>query len=167
MELSKEIETALNKQINHEMAAAYNYLAMAGWFETRNLDGFASWMKIQRQEELEHAAKLYDYLMDRGGSLNLAAVGKPKAEFSDTLDVFTTALKQEQANTDSINELYKVALDVDDYATQSFLKWFIDEQVEEEKTMNDAIGLIELAGDSASALITLNHQFGQRGPEDT
>jgi ferritin len=167
MELSKEIETALNKQINHEMAAAYNYLAMAGWFETRNLDGFASWMKIQRQEELEHAAKLYDYLMDRGGSLNLAAVGKPKAEFSDTLDVFRTALKQEQANTDSINELYKVALDVDDYATQSFLKWFIDEQVEEEKTMNDAIGLIELAGDSASALITLNHQFGQRGPEDT
>ncbi len=167
MELDKQIETALNKQINHEMAAAYNYLAMAGWFELHNFDGFAAWMKIQRQEELEHAQRLYDYLMDRGGTLDLAAVNKPKAEFDTTLDVFRQALKQEQANTQSIHDLYKLALDVDDYPTQSFLKWFIDEQVEEEKIMNDAIGLVELAGDNASALLALNHQFGQRGPEDT
>jgi len=165
MQLAKEIETALNKQINHEMAAAYNYLAMAGWFELHNLDGFASWMKTQRQEELDHAQRLYDYLMDRGGTLDLAAVDKPRASFNSTLDVFRTALKQEQANTQSIHELYKLATDTNDYSTQSCLKWFIDEQVEEEKTMNDAIGLIEFAGDNASALLALNHQFGQRTGE--
>ncbi len=167
MKLVKKIETALNKQINHEMAAAYNYLAMAGWLEDQNFDGFAAWMKIQRAEELEHAQRLYDYLIDRGGKLDLAAVDKPKATFQTVLDVFKTALQQEQANTQSIHQLYKLALDSDDYPTQSFLKWFIDEQVEEEKVMNGAIGLIELAGDNPSALLALNHQFSQRGPEDT
>jgi len=163
MQLDPKIEAAINNQINHEMAAAYNYLAMAGWFELNNFDGFAAWMKQQRIEELDHAQRLYGYLMDRGGTLDLAAVDKPKARFENTLDVFRTALKLEQTNTRTIHELYKLAIDVDDYPTQSFLQWFIDEQVEEEKIMNDAIGLIELAGDSPSALLTLNHQFGQRG----
>lgn len=163
MRLDPKLEAAINKQINDEMAAAYNYMAMAGWFELHNLDGFALWMKHQRMEELDHAQRLYRYLMDRGGTLDLAAVAKPKAQFDNTRDVFRTALKQEQSNTRMIHELYKLALDADDYATQSFLKWFIDEQVEEEKVMNDAIGLIEMAGDNASALLTLNNQFGQRG----
>jgi len=165
MQLDSKLEAAINRQINHEMAAAYNYLAMAGWFEANNFDGFAAWMKHQRIEELDHAQRLYRYLMDRGGTLDLAAVEKPRARFDSALDVFRTALKQEQTNTRTIHELYKLALEADDYPTQSFLKWFIDEQVEEEKIMNDAIGLIELAGDNPSALLTLNHQFSQRGGE--
>ncbi len=160
--IDKEIQKALNTQINHEMAAAYNYMAMAAHFEEQNLTGFASWMRVQRMEELEHAAKLVQFLLDRGGSLDLAAVAKPKTDYKTPLEVFETALKQEQTNTRTIHELYKLAQDKGDYATQSFLQWFIDEQVEEEKIMDEVISLLKFAGDDRSAVLTLNQQLGQR-----
>jgi ferritin len=166
MELKAKIEDALNRQINQEMAAAYSYLAASAWFDENNLDGFAKWMELQRQEELAHAGKLIDYLHDRGGKLSLAAVEKPKAEFQSVMDVFEAALRNEENNTSSIHALYKLAANEDDYPTQSFLKWFIDEQVEEERTMNDAIGMLEHAGDDRSALLVLNQQMGQRTPEE-
>ncbi len=165
MQLDKKIEAALNQQINQELAAAYNYLACSAWFESENLSGFAAWMRIQRTEELEHADKVVAYLLDRGGKLDLAAVAKPKAQFDSVMQAFQTALKSEQTNSQSIYDLYKLAMELNDYATQSFLKWFIDEQVEEEKIMHDAIGLLEHAGDDRSALLTINQQFGQRMPE--
>jgi len=167
MKLSKKIESALNKQINQEMTAAYSYLAASAWFDNINYDGFAKWMAVQRKEELEHAGKFIDYLLDRGGELDLAAVPKPKGKYNKPIEVFKAALTNEQNNTKSIYELYKLAVDEHDYATQSYLKWFIDEQVEEEKIMHDAIGMLELAGDNASALLVLNQQFGQRTEEDT
>lgn len=165
MELKAKIEDALNRQINQEMAAAYSYLAASAWFDENNFDGFAQWMELQRQEELEHAAKLMDYLHDRGGKLSLSAVEKPKAEYQSIMDVFQNALHNEENNTASIHALYKLAADEDDYPTQSFLKWFIDEQVEEERTMNDAIGMLEHAGDDRAALLVLNQKMGQRTPE--
>ena len=166
MKLSKKIETALNKQINQEMSAAYSYLAASAWLDNENYDGFAKWMAVQRAEELEHAQKFITYLLDRGGKLDLAAVDKPKGKFNKPLEVFEAALKNEQNNTKSIYALYKVADEANDYATVSFLKWFIDEQVEEEKIMQDAIGLLEHAGDNPSALLVLNQQFGQRTDAD-
>ena len=166
MQLNPRIETALNQQINQEMAAAYSYLAASAWLDAENLKGFAGWMAIQRTEELEHAKRLIDYLLDRGGRLDLAAVAKPKADFENIREVFDAALASEQQNTRSIHELYKLAIEENDYATQSFLKWFIDEQVEEERIMNDAIGLLDHAGDDRSALLVLNQQMGDRGPED-
>jgi ferritin len=166
MKLRAKIEDALNSQINQEMAAAYSYLAASAWFDENNLDGFAKWMELQRQEELEHASKLMDYLHDRGGKLILSAVEKPKAEFQSIMEVFQSALRSEENNTSSIHALYKLASDEDDYPTKSFLKWFIDEQVEEERTVNDAIGMLEHAGDDRSALLVLNQQMGQRVPEE-
>jgi len=161
MQLSDSIEEALNNQINHEMAAAYNYLAMAAHLDESNLSGFARWMKTQREEELDHARRLIDYLIDRGGSLDLAAVDKPATRYESVLEVFRTALTLEQANTQSIHELYRLAVEEQDYATQSFLKWFLDEQVEEEKIVEEAIGLLEHAGENASAVLVLNQQFGE------
>jgi ferritin len=166
MQLDKQIETALNAQINQEMNAAYNYLASFAWFEEANLEGFAGWMMTQRQEELVHARKLIDYLHDRGGRLKLAAVDRPKAEFAGVKQVFEAALDHERANTESIHKLFALASEKNDYSTQSFLKWFIDEQVEEEKIMHDALGMLEHAGDDRSALLVLNQQFGQRPAED-
>ena len=166
MRLSKKIETALNKQINQEMSAAYAYLAASAWFESENYDGFAKWMGVQRSEELEHAQKFITYLLDRGGRLDLAAVEKPKGAYKKPIEVFNAALKSEENNTRSIHELYKLAIDEADYATQSFLKWFIDEQVEEEKIMHDAIGLLEHADDNPSALLVLNERFGARSDAD-
>ena len=165
MKLNQKIEKALNDQINQEMAAAYSYLAASAWFDENNFDGFAKWMALQRQEELEHASKLIDYLHDRGGKLTLAAVKQPKTEYQSVMEVFQAALLSEENNTASIHALYKLASDEGDYPTQSFLKWFIDEQVEEERTMSDAIGMLEHAGDDRSALLVLNQQMGQRNPE--
>jgi len=166
MKLSPTIEKALNQQINQEMAAAYSYLAASAWLDSDNLKGFAKWMEIQRTEELEHARRIIAFLHDRGGKLKLEAVAQPKSDFGSVMEVFQAALASEENNTRSIHQLYKLAIDENDYPTQSFLKWFIDEQVEEERIMNDAIGLLEHAGQDRSALLVLNQQLGSRTPEE-
>ena len=163
--INQKIEVAINRQINHEMAAAYNYLAMAAYLERRDLAGFAKWMLMQRDEELTHAMRLFTYLLDRGGCVDLAAVQKPQADFDSVQAVFAKALEQERANTASIHELYALAIKLDDYATQSHLKWFLDEQVEEEKIMGEALTHLELVGDDKAALLVLNQQMGQRPAE--
>lgn len=160
--LDKKIEAAINRQINHELAAAYNYYAMAAYFETLSLSGFADWMVQQRTEELDHAMRLYRYLLDRGGVVDFDAVSKPKATYSSVQDVFETALKQEEDNTAAINQLYKLAVECGDYTTQSALQWFLDEQVEEEKTMGEILDMVKFAGDDRSALLVLNRQVGER-----
>lgn len=166
MKLKNSIEKALNRQVNQEMAAAYAYLAASAWFESENLSGFSHWMEMQRQEELGHAQRLIEYLHDRGGKLELEAVAKPKSDFETIMAVFQEALTNEENNTRSIHDLYQLSVDEKDYATQSFLKWFIDEQVEEESTMHDMIGLLEHAGDDRSALLVLNEQVGKRPAEE-
>lgn len=160
--LDPKIEKALNRQINHEMAAAYNYFAIAAWCEEHNFTGFASWFKMQRAEELVHAGKLYQYVLDRRGSVELEAVAKPPKSFKDIHEVFAKAFKMEQENTKSIYALYTLARESDDFATQSHLQWFIDEQVEEEKTFDEIKGLLEFAGEDKSALLMLNQQLGSR-----
>lgn len=161
--LDPKIEAALNKQINQEMAAAYNYFAMASYFEHNNLKGFASWMLQQRTEELTHAMRIYDYMHDRGGKVEFAAVEKPVTHFDSVEAVFEKALEQERANTAVINETYGLAVELKDYATQSQMQWFVDEQVEEEATVGEALSMVQLAGENRSALLVLNEQFGTRG----
>jgi ferritin len=161
--LHDDICSALNNQINQEMSAAYSYLAMAAHFDTKNLDGFASWMMTQHLEEHAHAMRLYRYLLDRGGKVALTAIAQPNAAFDSVRAVFNAALEQEKQNTASIHELYKLAQSLDDFATQSHLQWFLDEQVEEEKIFDEALALLDMAGDDASALLMLNEKLGQRG----
>ena len=163
--LDPKIEKALNNQINHELASAYNYLAMAAHFEKQNLSGLAHWMFQQREEEQEHAMRLVRYVLDRGGKVDLEAIEKPVAEYGSILKVFEEALAMEQENTRAINDLYGLAIDVKDYATQSNLKWFVDEQVEEEKLMDEVLAMLKLAGDDKSALLVLNRQLAERQPE--
>lgn len=163
--LTKTILSALNKQINHEMNAAYNYLAMEAWFHSQNLAGFAQWMKVQRDEELEHARKLFDFVHDRGGEVELGSLAKPNGQFTSPRDVFAHAAKLEQGNTKAIHDLYALAVGEHDYATQSMLQWFIDEQVEEEKSTSEITALLEMAGDNQSALLLLNEKFGKRSAE--
>ncbi len=163
--ISPSIEAAINRQINHEIAAAYNYLAISAWFEQQNLPGFAAWFMIQRSEELEHAMRLYNYLLDRDGSVALGAVEQPRGDYGDIKGAFEAALAMEKANTAAINELYKQAKDEDDFATLSHLQWFLDEQVEEEKIMGESLAMVELAGNDSSAILMLNEKFGARKPE--
>lgn len=160
--LSKQMEAALNRQINQEMAGAYSYLAMAGFYEAKNLSGFATWVHAQRIEELEHAMRLFRYVLDRGGQIDLASVEKPRHDYASVRETFETALGLEQLNTKGINELYEMAVDEKDYATQSHLQWFVDEQVEEEKSVEEVLGLLTVAGDDKSSLLVLNRQLAER-----
>jgi len=165
--LKPEIQDAINKQINCEIEGAYAYLAMAAHFEGKNLNGFASWMHQQYTEEMAHAMRLFNYLLDRGGEILLEAIPKPKNSFDSIRDVFEHALKQEQNNTNSINALYALASKLNDYATLSHLQWFLDEQVEEEKLFGEVLGQLDIAGDDRSALLVLNQQLGTRVADPT
>ncbi|NJL31688.1 MAG: ferritin [Phycisphaerales bacterium] len=163
--MSKKLESAFNKQINHELAAAYSYLAMAAWCEAENYQGFAKWFKVQHREELKHAMKFYDHVMDRGGKVIFEALAAPVATYKSPKHIFEAALALEQGNTKVIHALYEIALKEGDYAAQPTLHWFIDEQIEEEKSVGDIIALMDLAADNRSAILMLNAKLGERAGE--
>ncbi|MBT8038300.1 MAG: ferritin [Verrucomicrobiae bacterium] len=164
--IHQDLQEALNSQINQELTAAYNYLGMATYFDAQNLDGFANWMYRQHDEEQAHAMKLLRYLQDRGGHVELESIGSPRSEFANPMEIFKISLVQEQKNTASINELYALATRLNDYATKSHLQWFIDEQVEEEKSVEDIIALLERIDDDAAGLLYLNDKLGARSAEE-
>lgn len=164
--LDKAIESALNQQINNELRAWYEYLFMSAQLDTMHFKGFASFMEAQAREEQEHAHRVLRYLLDREGTLDLAAIGKPSGKFDTVEEIFRRAVESERGNTKAIHDLYELAREKGDYATLAFLQWFVDEQVEEEKIMGDALGLIEFAGNDKSALLTLNREFGERRAEN-
>ncbi len=161
-----KLADALNAQIAQELTASYSYLGMSTYFDEQSLDGFASWMLNQHNEEQEHAMKLLTYLQDRGGSVSLAAIPSPRVTFSTPLEVFKISLEMECENTKSINELYELALKLNDHATKSHLQWFLDEQVEEEKSMEDVIALLERIGDDTAGLLYMDDKLGQRKAEE-
>lgn len=163
--LSKKMQDALNEQIRHELGSAYIYLSMAAYCESKNLPGFAHWMKLQAQEELGHAMRFYKYINERGGRVVLQALEQPPVEFESPQDVFAKTLAHEQFITGRINELYALALAEKDYATQSFLTWFIDEQVEEEAHATEIVETLKMVGDKGQALIMLDRQLARRGAE--
>lgn len=157
--IDPKIVAALNSQINQELTASYVYLAMSAYFEARSLPGFAKWMQGQSDEEQAHAQRLFRYLLDRGGRIELEAIAKPPSGFDSVRAVLDLSLEQEEANTRAIHKLYGLARELDDYATLSHLQWFLDEQVEEEKLFGDVIGRLELAKDDASALLILDQEL--------
>jgi ferritin len=159
------IQKAINQQIRQELGAAYTYLGMCAHFEHENLSGFAKWCLLQHQEELAHAMRLFQYLLDRGGKVDLGDIRAPKAKYESPLEVFRTALAQEEQNTRSIDELYELASAENDHATISHLQWFVDEQVEEEKSVGEVLSLVERASTDVNALLYLNDKLGARAPE--
>jgi ferritin len=163
--ISSKLEKAINQQIQLEMSSAYSYLGMSAYFHYESLSGFAQWFQIQYEEELQHALRLFHYLIDREGQIKLAPIEAPKGKYDSPLAVFKTAQKMEQSNTASINELYKLAVSLNDHATISHLQWFVDEQVEEEKNIGEALALVERAGNDPNAILYLNDKFGTRQPE--
>lgn len=163
---SQKVQNAINDQINAELYSAYVYLSMSAYFEAQNLSGFAHWMRLQYQEETQHALKLFDYMNDRGGAIVLKAVDAPPAGAGSTLDIFEKTLAHERKVTGLIHSLYKLAMDEGDYPTQVLLQWYIDEQVEEEKNATAAVANLRLAGDSGPGLLLLDREMGGRGAAD-
>lgn len=164
--LNETVHRELNRQLNMELSASHTYLAMAGYFEGLTLPGFAHWFMVQSREEREHALRIYNYLNDRGASINLSALPEPRNEYGSVLEVIETALEHEQKVTASIHSIYKLAGEYQDYATQSLLKWYIDEQVEEEKNADELIQRLKLVGGAGTGLFMLDAELARRGGEN-
>jgi ferritin len=163
--LSKTMQDAINDQIQKEYHSSYLYLAMAAHCEASNLPGSAQWMRVQSQEELAHALKLYDHVVDRGGRVTLQAIPQPPAEYKSALDVFEKVLAHEQLVTAAIHKLYALALKENDYPAQVMLQWFVTEQVEEEKSAGEVVEQLKAVGESKTSLMLLDRHLGKRGGE--
>lgn len=164
--LSKAVQDAINEQIKNELYSAYLYLSMSAHFEANNLPGFARWMRLQAQEEQEHALKFFDYMHDRGGVVRLQAIDQPPAEWKSSLALFQQVLEHEQLVTGMIHRLYELAAKENDYAAEIMLQWFITEQVEEEKNAAQIIDTLKLIDAHGTAVLMLDKQLGKRGKED-
>jgi len=163
--LGKKLQDAMNEQIKNELYSAYLYLSMSAYCEAANLPGFAHWMRVQAQEEEAHAMKFYDFIYERGGRVVLQAIDQPPIEFPSPLAVFEQTLEHEQKVTGMIHDLYALAVEEKDYASQIFLQWFVTEQVEEEASASQILEILKMIGDKGHALIMLDRQLGRRGAD--
>jgi ferritin len=162
--LSEKMQNALNKQVNAEMYSAYLYLAMSAYFQVTNLKGGANWMRVQYEEEMIHAFKIYDYIHARGGQVTLGSIAGPQPRLESPLGVFQEALQHELKVTAMINDLVTLAMEQRDYATNSFLQWFVNEQVEEEANVGGIIQQLTMVGDSKDGLFMVDSQLATRQP---
>jgi len=160
--ISKKMQEALNGQVAAEFYSAYLYLSMSAYLESIDLKGFAGWMRVQYQEEVSHAEKIFDHVIERDGRAIVKAWEAPPAEWKSALDVFETAYKHEQKVTGLINDLVDQALAEKDHATYNFLQWFVNEQVEEEASVKTIVQQLKLLGDSRAGLFQIDRELGQR-----
>lgn len=161
--LKKSIEKAFNEQINAETYSAYLYWSMSAWCEANNLPGFANWMRIQAQEEMTHALKFYTHILERGGQVKLTAIEGPETEWKDIEAVFAATLKHENYVTERINALVDLAIKEKDHASNQYLQWFVNEQVEEEKNAEQILGQLKIMGKQpGAALYMLDKEMAAR-----
>lgn len=163
--LSQRMIDALNDQINNEFYGSYSYLALIAYFESQNLAGFAHWMELQRQEEHEHAMRLFNLLMDHNSTPVLQSIEQPKNEFESPIEAFRFVLEHEQHVTQRILNLYEIAIDEKAYSIKIDLDWFVTEQVEEEKISRTIFEQLQLVGDDKAALLVLDRELAQRTPD--
>jgi len=160
--ISKKMEEALNGQVNAEMYSAYLYLSMESYFKSLNLNGFAGWMRAQAQEEMMHAMKIYDFVNERGGRITLKSIEGPQTEWDSPLTVFEAVYVHEQKVTGLINELVDLAIKEKDHATNAFLQWFVNEQVEEESSADEVVQQLKMMENAPGGMFMLDRELGQR-----
>ncbi|MBN2316021.1 MAG: ferritin [Sedimentisphaerales bacterium] len=160
--ISKKIEKALNAQVNAELYSAYLYLSMESYFQSLNLNGFANWMRVQTQEEVSHAMKIYDFINERGGRTLLKGIEGPPTEWKSPLDVFEAAYAHEQKVTGLINDLVDLAIKEKDHATNNFLQWFVNEQVEEEASADAIVQQLKMMKKAPGGMFMLDRELGRR-----
>jgi len=160
--LSERMMKSLNKQLNAELYSAYLYLSMAAYFESKNLKGFANWMRVQAQEELTHAMKFFDYINERRGRVYLEAIEKPPTEWKSPLDVFEATYEHEVKVTSMINDLVNMAMEEKDHATYNMLQWFVAEQVEEEASADEIRQQLRMIKEDGRGIMMLDRELKQR-----
>ena len=166
MALTKELEAALNDQVTLELESAHQYLALSAWLECEGLPGMAHWMRMQSAEENEHAMKFFEFLVDRSASVKLGSLATPVSEFDSVIDVFKASLAAEERVTAAINNIYAIATDARDFASYPLLDWFVNEQVEEEATVQQIIDDLTRIEGNGFAMLMLDRELGGRQEED-
>lgn len=160
--LPTKIEEAFNEQIKHELESAYIYLSMAAWLHKKGFDGIAQWYRVQTMEEMSHAMKFFDHINDRGGEVVLQNLAQLKIEWKSVKEVIADALAHEEFITSKINELVKLANELDDFAAMPMLNWFVGEQVEEEVNANKNVDMINMVGESGQGLLMVDREMASR-----
>ncbi|KMQ53004.1 Ferritin-like protein [Chitinispirillum alkaliphilum] len=160
--ISEKMENALNGQINKEMFSAYLYMSMSAQSGAMGLKGVSVWFMAQYHEEMFHAMKIYEYVNRHGARVRLDAIERPQQDFSSVLEMFEKTLEHEKLVTKSINDLVDRAVEERDHATQTFLSWYVTEQVEEEDSANEIIQKLKLMGDNTGGLYLLDKELGSR-----
>jgi ferritin len=160
--ISKKVEKALNAQVNAELYSAYLYLSMESYFQSLNLNGFANWMRVQTQEEVSHAMKIYDFVNERGGRSLLKGIDGPPTEWESPLAAFEAAYAHEQKVTGLINDLVDLAIKEKDHATNNFLQWFVNEQVEEEASADAIVQQLKMMKKAPGGMFMLDRELGRR-----
>jgi ferritin len=153
---------AINEQINKEFYSAHLYLAMAAQFEDMNLPGFANWMRVQFQEEEFHAMKLLDHMVERGMRVDLKQIDAPPRDWESAFDIFAEAYDHEVKVTGMINDLVKIAMEENDFASHQFLLWYVEEQVEEEDSTSTVRDNIKMVQDMPGGLYMLDKEMATR-----
>jgi ferritin len=160
--LTEKMQNALNDQLNMELFSSYIYASMSAYFESVNLKGFASWMRVQAQEELTHAGKFFSFIAERGGRVIMQPIDGPPTEWTSAEAAFADALGHEQKVSSLINDLVNLALDERDHASNIFLQWFVSEQVEEEASVGDVLSDLQMVGDHPDKLFMIDRELAQR-----
>ena len=160
--ISPKITQLINSQIANEQYAAQYYLSMSAWFYAKDLDGIANYFRVQSKEEMMHADKMFDYLVDVGAESVVGEIAKPPHEFGDAKEIFERAFEHEKIVTKSIFNILKNANDEGDFATVSFLQWFVNEQVEEEANASQLVTKIKMVSENPSALYLFDQELGKR-----
>ena len=160
--LTEKIGRELNEQMNREFYSANLYLALSAWLDAHSLKGMAHWMRLQAEEEQEHGMKIFDFIQERGGQAIMGAIEAPPIEWESTLQVFEAAWEHERFITSHINELADLAIQEKDFATQSFLQWFITEQVEEEATTSGICDRLRIVGEDGRGILMIDQELGRR-----
>ncbi len=160
--LKKRMEEELNKQINAEYWSAYFYLSMSAYCAGVGLAGAANWMRVQYREEIAHALKFFDYVIERGGKVELKPISAVPKEWNGIINIFEDTLKHEQIVTSLINNLMDVAIEEKDHAAKSFLQWYVDEQVEEESNVKTIIDQLQMVEGKGNGLFMIDKDLALR-----
>ena len=160
--INKQLQDAINAQINAELWSAYLYLSMATNFHEMGLGGIANWFEVQFKEEQDHDMIFYNYLVSRGGRVELKAIDAVKTKWESPLEAFEDTLEHEQKVTSLINDINALAVELKDYATQNRLVWFIYEQVEEEESAQKMIDSLRMIKDNPYAIYMFDKELAAR-----
>jgi len=160
--ISEPMQDALSEQLNHEFYSAYLYLALSASCSNAEFNGAARWLETQYEEEIQHATKIYRYLIDQGVKVRLAAIAEPAGEYGTLLEIYETSLAHEQSMTARLNDLSDQALTEKDHATYNLLQWFVNEQVEEEATLGEIIAKLRLVKEDGYGLLMIDNELGTR-----